>query len=80
MKVKTLIELLGQCDPEATVVVIEGATWNHFTEVNAVVRELQGSVGQRYSFEKIPVVRLTRGIVETMRENGLDVLTGPDAE
>ncbi len=80
MKVKDLIVLLQQCDPEAECVI--NAPFRGFEAVNVIERRKEhGGVGWRMSFETIPTVEITNGDVGHMRGQGFDVLwAGPDPD
>lgn len=76
MKVKDLMRLLSECDPEAKTIF--NAPFQGFEPVTAVVRRPKhGGVGGRSSYEEIPTVEFTNGDVEHMRSQGMDVLGSP---
>ena len=73
MKVRELIELLSQCDPEAEVLV--NAYAQGLVVANMVHRRKEhGGIGGRYSFETIPTVEVLKGVPSRMRKQGWDVL------
>lgn len=73
MKVKDAIALLSQCDPEAELVV--NTPFRGFEEANVVLRqEKHRGVGNRYSFEEIKTVEITKGNWDHMRGQGMDVI------
>lgn len=78
MKVKDIIALLQQCDPEAEFVVL--VPFGGYEEANVVVRQdYHRGVGNRYSFEGIKTVEVTKGDFAHMQGQGMDVLTIGDA-
>jgi hypothetical protein len=73
VKVKDAIALLTQCDPEAELVV--NIPFRGFEEANVVLRqEKHRGVGNRYSFEEIKTVEITKGSFAHMLGQGMDVL------
>jgi hypothetical protein len=82
VKVKDIILLLQQCDPEAEVVInaphqgFESITVVHRRDKATVVhrQDKHSGVGMRLSFEDIATVEVTNGNVAHMRGQGMDVL------
>ncbi len=73
MKVKDIIGLLQQCDPEAEFIV--NAPFQGFESVTVLVRRpAHGGVGHRMSFEEIATVEPTNGNLTHMQGQGLDVI------
>lgn len=73
MKVKDIITLLQQCDPEAEI--IYNAPFSGFQTVTVVHRrDAHGGIDNRYSFDKIPTVEVVHGDLAHMRGQGMDVL------
>lgn len=74
MKVKDAIALLLQCNPEAELVV-NTPFGGGFEETNVVLRQdKHRGVGNRYSFEEIPTVEITKGDLAHMLGQGMDVI------
>ncbi len=73
MKVKKLIELLAQCDPEAEIVV--NAPYQGMQLATVVHRRMEhGGIGLRYSFEPTSTVEISNGNLDYMRSQGCDVI------
>ena len=79
MKVRALIDLLHQCDPEAEVIV--NAPFQGFMEVNAILRRADhGGVLGGMSWESAPTVEILNGHLKHMASQGMDVIGPPETE
>lgn len=74
MKVREIMLLLEQCDPEAEVIVVQQG----YEEANFVLRYAAiGEVGNRLSYDRIKAVEIGHGSYDYLREQGYDVLAAP---
>lgn len=78
MKVSDAIKLLKRCDPDALLVA--HLAFQGVEEIVTIERRTLGGVGDRMSFEEVPVVILSNGDPDHMRSQGMDVLDPLDAE
>lgn len=78
MKTRELIELLQQCDPEATVII--NAPFQGFVEANVLLRQAHGGLGMRMSWEEVPTVEILNGDLHHMKNQGMDVIGGKDTD